>query len=146
MGSGNYVWEVTVVVILAAWGMQVVNIRAMQSAWGQLEGELAGAEDLWLVRRAINTSMMLAVLYLGMSMAFFLFLIWAWFGAGMGMMALTGPVFVFGILTLPAGYIGKQYENKIRRLDTGSCGEEVLKTYSAWLNLWGKARFRLPDE
>ncbi|KPJ71145.1 hypothetical protein AMJ52_09000 [candidate division TA06 bacterium DG_78] len=54
-------------------------------------------------------------------------------------------LFIFGIITLPVGLIGKYFENKIKSMDVRADDPNIAETFQRYLVQWKQARFKLPD-
>lgn len=129
--------------ILVAIGMQVYSIMKIQGLYRQIKGVIQSRQDLGAVKEVINLNMKLAIFYFvlaGIIMLMVIILI----VNGMPGRGFT-MLFIFGIVTLPAGLIGKHFEKKIKSLSVESSDKEIAKTYERYLIQWKEARFKLPD-
>ena len=64
-------------------------------------------------------------------------------GESLGQAALT--LFVFGVVTLPIGLIGKRYEKRIKTMQVQADDPEIAEKFQQYLNQWDKARYQLSD-
>ena len=145
MNDFGYVWYVTWFCVGASYVLLAVNIVKMNNVSNLLQGELTSHEDLFLLRGAINQSMQLAIVYLGMFVLFVLCLLVLVFVLGMDFFQGSMCLFVFGVTTLPVGLYGKHVEKRLKTLYVSSDDPEIQETYQRWLQQWGEPRFKLPD-
>jgi hypothetical protein len=54
-------------------------------------------------------------------------------------------LFIFGIVTLPVGLIGKKYEKRIKTMQVQADDPEIAVKFQQYLKQWNEARFQLPD-
>jgi hypothetical protein len=88
--------------------------------------------------------MRLAVVYIGLFVLFVVILaIFAGRGASIFRAGLS--LFVFGIVTLPVGLMGKKFEKRIRSMRIEADDPAIRETYERWLVQWDQPRFQLPD-
>jgi hypothetical protein len=134
---------VLIISLLLAIGMQVYSILKIQEVYRKTKGVIQYNHDLLAVRQVINLNMKLAVLYL----ILFGLLIIAVVIHVIQNMALQGIaiLFIFGIITLPVGFIGKHFENKIRSMDVRADDQNIAEIFQRYLTQWKQARFTLPD-
>jgi O-antigen/teichoic acid export membrane protein len=64
-------------------------------------------------------------------------------GTSLGHAALS--LFIFGIVTLPVGLIGKRYEKRIKTMKVESDDPEIADKFQQYLKQWNEARFQLPE-
>jgi hypothetical protein len=64
-------------------------------------------------------------------------------GGSLGQAALC--LFVFGIVTLPVGLIGKSYDKKIKTLRVEAGDQQIAEKFQEYLKQWNEARFHLSD-
>jgi hypothetical protein len=133
-----------VVFILIAVGMQIYSNRRNVRVYEQIHGVIRSKQDLMAVRDAINLSMKLAVIYIVMFVLLVLLMGLAVMrGGSLGQAALC--LFVFGIVTLPVGLIGKSYDKKIKTLRVEAGDQQIAEKFQEYLKQWNEARFHLPD-
>ncbi len=95
------------------------------------------------VKDAINLSMKLAVVYIGMFVLFIVLLaLFVARGTSLGHAALS--LFIFGIITLPVGLIGKRFEKKIKTMQV-QANPEIAEEFKQYLKQWNEVRFKLPE-
>lgn len=124
--------------------MHFHNLSKCKSVAEHTKGVISGRHDLLLVRDAINLSMKLAIYYI----ALFFFLITVlgyWTINGYPFFAAVGHLFLFGVVTLPMGLIGKYYEDRLRKMTVQPSDPELEATYRRYLVQWQEPRFSLPD-
>jgi len=89
-------------------------------------------------------SMKLAVVYIVLFVLFVLLMGLAVMrGGSLGQAALC--LFVFGIVTLPVGLIGKGYEKKIKTLRVEAGDQQIEEKFQQYLKQWNEPRFGLSD-
>jgi hypothetical protein len=133
-----------VVFILIAVGMQIYSNRRNVRVYEQIHGVIRSKQDLMAVRDAINLSMKLAVIYIVMFVLLVLLMGLAVMrGGSLGQAALC--LFVFGIVTLPVGLIGKSYDKKIKTLRVEAGDQQIAEKFQEYLKQWNEARFHLSD-
>lgn len=133
-----------VVFIIIAAAMQVYSNRRNAQVYEQTHGVVRSRQDLVAVRGAINLSMKLAVVYIMLFVLFVLLMGLAVMrGGSLGQAALC--LFVFGIVTLPIGLIGKTYEKKIKTMRIEADDPQIVEKFQQYLKQWNEARFGLPD-
>jgi len=54
-------------------------------------------------------------------------------------------LFLFGIITLPVGFIGKRFENKIKTMEVESTDPQIKERFERYLKQWNKPHLQLPD-
>jgi uncharacterized membrane protein YecN with MAPEG domain len=135
---------ILVVFLAIAVAMHVVSSRKTIQVYRETGGVLRSQLDLDKVKEAINMSMRFAVLYMGMFIIFIVLLIIAWLG---GEPFLRGALvmFIFGIVTLPLGLIGKQFEKKIRNMNVEADDPMIEQKFRKYLTMWDQPRFQLPE-
>lgn len=131
--------------ILIAIGMQVYSNRRNAEVYERTHGVIRSRQDLLAVKTAINLSMKLAIVYIVLFVLFVLLLgMSVARGGSVGEAALG--LFVFGIVTLPVGMIGKTYEKKIKTLQVQSDDPQITEKFQLYLKQWNQARWKLPDD
>lgn len=135
---------VVAVFIILAVGMQVFSIRKIEEVYRKTNGVIRTRQDLLAVKEPINLSMKLAILYIGLFILFIIILALSFIhGTPLSHVALS--LFIFGIVTLPIGLIGKQHEKKIKSMQVQSDDPEIAKKFEQYLAQWNEPRFQLPD-
>jgi len=133
-----------VVFILIAFGMQIYSNRRNALVYNQTRGVIKSRQDLLTVKNVINLSMKLAVIYILLFVLFILLMgLSVARGGSLGQAALC--LFIFGIVTLPLGLIGKSYEKKIKTLRVEGDDPQVAEKFQQYLKQWNEARFGLSD-
>ena len=133
-----------IVFICVAVGMQVYSGRRNAQVYEQTRGVIKSRQDLLAVRGAISLSMKLAVVYIVLFVLFVLLMGLAVMrGGSLGQAALC--LFVFGIVTLPVGLIGKGYEKKIKTLRVEAGDQQIEEKFQQYLKQWNEPRFGLSD-
>jgi hypothetical protein len=124
--------------------MQIKSNRKNSQVYEKANGVIKTRQDLLAVKDAINLSMKLAVVYIGMFVLFIVLLaLFVARGTSLGHAALS--LFVFGIVTLPVGLIGKQHEKRIKTMQVEADDPEIAKKFQQYLKQWNEARFQLPE-
>jgi hypothetical protein len=134
----------TAIFIAIAVGMQVISVRSIQQVSEKTKGLIRSRRDLLLVRSAINMSMRLAVVYIGL-FVLFVVLLAVFVGRGTPIVRAGLSLFVFGIVTLPVGLMGKKFEKRIRSMKVETDDPAIAETFERWLIQWNQARLQLPD-
>lgn len=130
--------------ILVAFGMQIYSNRKNAGVYEQTRGVVRSRQDLLAVKEAINLSMKLAVVYIGLFILFVLLMgLSVARGGSLGQAALC--LFIFGVVTLPVGLIGKSYEKKVKSLQIEADDPEIAEKFQQYLRQWNEARFGLSD-
>ena len=133
-----------IIFIIVAIGMQVKSNRKNADVYSQTRGIIKSQQDLLAVKSAINLSMRLAVVYIVLFVLFIVILgTFVARGESLGHAALS--LFVFGIVTLPVGIIGKRYEKRIRSMQVQADDPRIAEKFQQYLKEWDKARFQLSD-
>jgi hypothetical protein len=107
-------------------------------------GVIRSNSDLPLVKEMINLSMQLAIYYIAISVLLLAVLAYLVI-SGLSFITAMGQLFVFGIVTLPMGLIGKHFEDKVRQMEIQPPDPVLQETYSRFLAQWKEPRFKLPD-
>lgn len=124
--------------------MQIKSNRKNTEVFEKTRGAIKSRQDLLAVKEAINLSMKLAVVYIGMFVLFIVLLaIFVARGTPLGHAALS--LFVFGIVTLPVGLIGKRYEKRIKTMQVQADDPDITDEFQQYLKQWNEARFQLSD-
>ncbi len=107
----------------------------------ETNGIIMSMNDLEKVKEVINLNMKLAVYYI----VFFVLLIII-----LGVLALNKLfkeaaiiLFLFGVITLIIGLLGKTYENKIRNMEVKTDNPEIKETFERYLKEWTEPRLQL---
>jgi hypothetical protein len=135
---------ITVLFIIVAVGMQVSSIRKSEHIHKKTSGIIRTGQDLLSVKEVINLNMKLAISYIAMFVLFIIILIIAYFsGTRLGHIILS--LFLFGVITLVVGLLGKTYEKKIKSMEVKSDDPEILRIYEQYLVQWKEPRFQLRE-
>ncbi|THB69651.1 MAG: hypothetical protein D6E12_04375 [Desulfovibrio sp.] len=138
-------WFISVVPSVLADAMLVLSVIKTTGVLARLNGEISGHSDLSLVRGTINLSMLLAIIYLVLVAGALVALILSVTIWNMPIFLASCHMGLFGILTLPLGFIGKEQEKKVRKLEVTAQDPDVAETYERWLVQWNQPRIQLPD-
>ncbi len=134
---------IMIVAILVAIGMQVYSITKIQSLIRNTKGIIRSRHDLIAVKEVINLNMQMAVIYIILYVIFFIFAAKLFIGGRI--FEAIAMLFVFGIITLPVGLVGKSYENKVKSMRVESDDKEIAQIFERYLIQWKQARWKLPD-
>ena len=130
-------------IVVAVW-MQVKSNRTNAAVHAKTGGIIRSRQDLLAVKQAIDLSMKMAVIYIVLFILFVILLgVFVARGASLGQAALT--LFIFGIVTLPVGLIGRGYEKRIKMMHVESDEPEIADKFQQYLKQWNEARFGLPE-
>ncbi|UCD19242.1 MAG: hypothetical protein JSU64_07435 [candidate division WOR-3 bacterium] len=125
--------------------MQVYSNRKNADVYERTHGVIKSGLDLLAVKAAINLSMKLAVIYIGLFVLFIIVLVISVSrGGSLGEAAFS--LFVFGIVTLPVGLIGKTYEKKIKTLQVQADDPQIAEKFQLYLKQWNEPRWQLSDD
>jgi hypothetical protein len=130
-------------IIIAAL-MHLYNIAKSRGLMRQTKGIIRTSRDLQLVREVINLSMQLAIYYIAMSLLLLAVLAYLVI-SGLSFITAMVQLFVFGIITLPMGLIGKHFEDQVRRMEVRPPDPVLQETYDRFLAQWKEPRFKLTD-
>ncbi len=131
------------IAVLFSVGMQVYSINKIIAFLRNKKGIIRSRIDLAELKEVINLNMKLAVVYIIIyvvfSMLIVLMLTRGWFSEAI----LT--MFLFGIINLPMGLIGKHYEGKIKLMKIESDDKDLSSIFEQYMIQWKQARWKLPD-
>ena len=124
--------------------MHIISTQKNIQVYKETGGVIRSPLDLSKVKEAINLSMRLAIFYIGLFIVYLVLLILAWRG---GEPFLRGALvlFVFGIVTLPLGLIGKHFEMKIKKMKVEADDPMIEQKFQRYLKIWEQPRFQLPE-
>lgn len=124
--------------------MHVISSRKNMQVHRETNGVIRSQLDLDKTKEAINMGMRFAIIYIGVFVVFIVLLILAWRG---GEPFLRGVLmmFIFGIVTLPLGIIGKRFEKKIRNMNVESDDPMIGQKFREYLKMWDQPRLQLPE-
>ena len=131
-------------VIFIAGLMHFYNTSKTRELIKRTGGVIRSRNDLLLVKEIINISMQLAIYYIALSILFIAVLGFLVI-KGYSFFSAIGQLFIFGIVTLPMGLVGKHYEDKVRQMEIQSSDPALQETYQRYLIQWKEPRFKLPD-
>lgn len=135
---------ITAAFIAVAAAMQVTSIRKIEEVRRCCRGAIRSRQDLLLAKGAINLSMRLAIVYIALFGLFVVLLaLTVAGGAPVGRAVLN--LFIFGVVTLPIGLIGKRYERTIRAMEVASDDPELRERFESYLSQWDKPKLQLSD-
>jgi len=138
------VFSYLIVFTIIAVGMQIYSNRKNAAVYNQTRGTVESRQDLLAVRAAINLSMKLAIVYIFLFVVFILLMgLSVARGGSLGQAALC--LFIFGVVTLPVGMIGKTYEKKIKTMQVQTDDPQIAEKFQQYLKQWNQARFGLSD-
>jgi len=129
--------------ILVAIGMQAYSITKIQSLIRSTKGVIRSRHDLIAVKEVINLNMQMAVIYIILYIIYFIIVARIFIGGRL--FEAIAMLFVFGIITLPVGLIGKSFENKIKSMRVESDDKEIMQIFKRYLVQWKQAHWKLPD-
>jgi hypothetical protein len=138
----GFVLAASVLVALVFHGLSVYRIESLLE---KTEGVIRTKQDLQAVKDVISLNMRMAIFYI----LFWLVLIAVL--VGMVVTALIAfpkalmVFFLFGVITLPMGLIGKHFEKKIHSLKVESGDPTLAETFQRYLVQWKEPHFGLPD-
>jgi hypothetical protein len=138
----GFVLAASVLVALVFHGLSVYRIESLREKTKRV---IRTRQDLQAVKDVINLNMRMAIFYI----LFWLLLIAVLVGMVVTAM-ITFPqalivFFLFGVITLPMGLIGKHFEKKIHSLRVESGDPALAETFQRYLVQWKEPRFSLPD-
>ena len=113
---------------------------------GQLKGRIRTHGDLLMVKEVINTNMRMAIAYIVFWLLLVAILIWTVVARLLLFPQAITVFFLFGVITLPLGLIGKGFEKKIHALQVESSDPALEGTLRSWLVQWKEPRLQLPDD
>lgn len=138
----GFVLAVSVLVALVFHGLSVYRIESLRE---KTKGVIRTRQDLQAVKDVISLNMRMAIFYI----LFWLLLIAVLVGMVVtAMIAFPQALmvfFLFGVITLPMGLIGKHLEKKIHSLKVESGDPALAETFQRYLVQWKEPRFSLPD-
>lgn len=123
--------------------MYLYSVNKITAFIRNKKGVIRSRIDLSELKEVININMKLAVVYIILYVVFFILILLMFAGGWVSQAILS--MFLFGIITLPVGLIGKHYENKIKSLRIESDDKEVGRIFDTYLVQWKEARWKLPD-
>ncbi len=129
--------------VAVAAGMQVYSIVKIESLVRRTNGIIRFRPDLMAVKEVININMKMAIVYIVLYVLFFI-IVARIFISGQMFQAIT-ILFLFGIITLPLGLVGKHFENKIKTMKVEAEDPEIAKTFERYLVQWRQPRWQLSD-
>jgi len=138
----GFVLAVSVLVAFVFHGLSVYRIESLRE---KTKGVIRTRQDLQAVKDVISLNMRMAIFYI----LFWLLLIAVLVGMVVtAMIAFPQALmvfFLFGVITLPMGLIGKHFEKKIHSLRVESGDPALAETFQHYLVQWKEPRFSLPD-
>ena len=135
---------ILIIAILIALVFLVLNIQKMNEVHKKTKGVIKSRQDLLIVKEYINFSMKGAIFYIIFTVLFFAYVV-ILFIMAKPFQALCS-LFLFGVITLPMGLIGKYIEKKkIRKMDIQSDDPEIAEKWQRYLTQWDKPGFRLSE-
>lgn len=134
---------ILIIAILAAVGMQGYSVAKIEAFIRRTKGIIRYRPDLIEVKEIINLNMKMAIIYIVLFIIFFI-IVARIFSGGRPFQAIT-VLFLFSIITLPLGLIGKHFENKIKSIKIETDDQEIAKTFERYLVMWKEAKWKLPD-
>lgn len=130
--------------IIAAFIMNGIMIFRTRTLVNDIKGVIRTRQNLMMVKGTINLSMKLAIYYLAMCGAMLLIYLLL-VSKGMPFISMMGKLFVFGVVTLPAGLIGKHFEKKIKNLTVESEDQTLAAAFTDYLSQWERPQYQLKD-
>jgi hypothetical protein len=135
---------ILIVFLGIAVGMHVISSRKNIQVYKETGGVIRSPLDLQKVKEAINISMRFAMIYIGVFIVFIILLVVAW-RSGESFINGVLAMFLFGVITLPLGFVGKHYEKKIRTMTVEADDPLIEQKFKEYLKMWDQPRFQLPD-
>jgi len=135
---------ILIVFLAIAIMMHVISSQKNIQVFKQTNGVIHSTLELKKVKEAINISMRFAVFYIILFIAFIILLILAW-RAGEPFLRGALMLFIFGVITLPLGLIGKHHEKKIRNMKVETDDPMIEQKYREYVKMWDQPRFQLPE-
>jgi hypothetical protein len=139
----GFVLAASVLVALVFHGLSVYRIESLRE---KTKGVIRTRQDLQAVKDVISLNMRMAIFYI----LFWLLLIAVLVGMVVtAMIAFPQALmvfFLFGVITLPMGLIGKHFEKKIHSLKVESGDPALAETFQRYLVQWKEPRFQLPED
>ena len=129
--------------VLIAIIFHAYNITKIKTVIKKTNGKINSLHDLHLVKEAINLSMKLAVYYIIFFILLIVILAVLVLNRMLGQAALI--LFLFGIITLIVGLIGRKYETKIRKMEVKSDDPKLKETFERYIKQWTEPRLQLPE-
>jgi hypothetical protein len=124
--------------------MHVISSRKNIQVYKETKGVIKSQLDLNKIKEAINMSMRFAMIYIGLFVVFIVLLVLAWRG-GEPFVRGTLVMFIFGVVTLPLGLVGKHFEKKIRSMNVEAGDPMIEQRFRDYLKMWDQPRFQLPE-
>jgi hypothetical protein len=138
----GFVLAASVLVALVFHGLSVYRIESLRE---KTKGVIRTRQDLQAVKDVISLNMRMAIFYI----LFWLLLIAVLVGMVVTTMIAFPQAlmvfFLFGVITLPMGLIGKHFEKKIHSLKVESGDPKLAETFQRYLVQWKEPHFGLPD-
>jgi hypothetical protein len=135
---------ILIVFLGIAVGMHVISSRKNIQVYKETGGVIRSPFDLNKVKEAINISMRFAMIYIGVFVIFIILLIVAW-RSGESFMNGVLAMFLFGVITLPLGLVGKHFEKRIRNMSVEVDDPLIEQKFKEYLKMWDQPRFQLPE-
>lgn len=130
--------------ILIALGMQFISSWKNHTVFQETRGIIKSRLDLDRVKAAINLSMRLAIIYI-ILFILFISLLGIFVLRGTPLLHASFGLFIFGIITLPIGLIGKLFEKKLRKMQVQSDDPKLAEQYASYLKQWDEPHFQLSE-
>jgi hypothetical protein len=138
-------WVILGIAVLVALGFHGLMVRQITSLVERTKGVIRTRQDLQAVKDVISSNMKMAVAYI----VFWVLLIAVLVGMVATQRLLFSQAltvfFLFGVITLPIGLIGRHFEKKIRALKVESGDPALDETFQRYLVQWKEPHFGLPD-
>lgn len=138
-------WAVLVVSLVVAFSFQGYSIWRISMLADRLKGRIRTREDLQEVKEVINLNMRMAIAYIVFWFLLIAVLIWAVVARLLLFPQAITVFFLFGVITLPLGLIGKSFEKKVHALRAEPGDAAMEETFHRWLKEWKEPRFQLPE-
>jgi hypothetical protein len=139
-------WYLSVVPMLIGVAMQLANTNKMAKTHALMNGTIRSWFHLRRVRDAINLSMRLAIIYIGLFAGMFVVLLTFVLFSGMSITTLATHMFLFGIFTLPVGLWAKGIEGRVKNLAVQAEDPEIERRFNDYVKQWGEPRLKLQED
>jgi hypothetical protein len=138
-------WAVLVVSLVVAFSFQGYSIWRISLLADRLQGRIRTREDLQMIKEVINLNMRMAIAYIVFWFLLIAVLIWTVVARLLLFPQAITVFFLFGVITLPLGLVGKSFEKKVHALRAESGDAALEETFHRWLKEWKEPRFQLPE-
>lgn len=138
-------WAVLGVSLVVAFSFQGYSIWRISLLAHRLKGRIRTREDLQTVKEGIDLNMRMAIAYIVFWFLLIAVLTWTVVVRLLLFPQAITVFFLFGVITLPLGLIGRSFEKKVHALRVESGDSAMEETFRRWLKAWKEPRFQLPE-